>query len=471
VSIVDLLRALRKRWRVLVVVALIVEGLFALFVAQATSKYTATSQLYVTSPVTNPNAQYQQQIALQSLVSSLVSVVDKQPVLEPVVTKLGLPYSWQHLAGEVSASAPLNSVLINVSVVDPSPERAGKILAAVDQRFSTYAAQLSSLNGSPSTIKVTEDQPPVVSGSPTSPKVVLDLVIGALLGLAAGVAAALLRDALDTTVKSAEDISDRFRTVALGEIPFDRVTPKHPIATERVGQGARVEAFRQLRTNLQFVQIDEQPRSILVTSSLAYEGKSTTACNLAVALAQIGVDVILVDGDLRHPKVAQYLGVEPSVGLTSVLIGWTHWSEVLQDWGNEQFRLRVLAAGPMPPNPSELVAGEAMDRLLTELEDACDVVIIDGPPLLPVADSAVLGASASGTLLVVRQGKTRFQELARAINALEAVDARLYGVVLNMGRSPHAETRYYKYKYEGGENAPMPPAGGSAPDGRVTTSA
>jgi non-specific protein-tyrosine kinase len=200
-------------------------------------------------------------------------------------------------------------------------------------------------------------------------------------------------------------------------------------------QPGRAEAFRQIRTNLQFVHIDEPPRSILVTSPDAGEGKTATACNLAVALAQIGVNVILVDGDLRRPHVAEYMGLESSVGLTGALMGWTDWADALQDWGSDDASLRVLTSGQLPPNPSEMLARTQMAQLLGDLENACDVVIVDGPPLLPVADSAVLAAVVSGVVLVVRQGKTRQQQVARAMQSLGSVDARLYGVVLNMNRS------------------------------------
>jgi non-specific protein-tyrosine kinase len=458
VSIVDLGRALRKRWRIVVVGTLLVEALFAIIVLKSTPQYTAKSTLYITSPAeSNPTTQYIGQAATQSVVPSLVEVVRDQPVLEAVVTRLGLPYSWQHLEKNVSASVPLNSVLIHISVTDPSATRAALIANAIDDEFSSYIAKLPHLAGQAPLVNATVFQPAAAPSSPSSPKTTLDLVAGFLLGLAAGCGLALLRDSLDVTVKSTEEIGTRFGAVVLGAIPNDASTRKHPVAAVAGAPAAgRAEAFRQLRTNLQFVQIDEQPRSILVTSPVAEEGKTSVACNLAVVLAQIGVDVILLEGDLRRPRVAEYMGVERAVGLTSVLMGWTHWSEALQSWGAEDVRLRIMASGPLPPNPSEMLAGEHMDRLMTEMEDHCDVVIIDGPPLLPVADSALLAASATGTVLVVREGKTKRQHVARALAALEAVDARLYGIVLNGTRKDAVESAEYGRYFPQGSTPLIP---------------
>jgi non-specific protein-tyrosine kinase len=440
-------RALRKRWRVLIVTALIITLAGAAYVALVTPKYSSKAQLFVAgSDQSDPSSAYFSNLTSQQRVASYVDIIGSEAVLSPVVKQLGLPYTWQHLGGEVSASNATGTQVISVSATDSNAHRAADIANAVATRASTYLATLDSVGGSASPVKVTLFEHASPASSPSSPKVVLDVIAALLVGLALGVGLAVLRDSLDTSLKDIEDIKRRFRVAALGAIPFDRATPKNPIVVKTSGGIGRAEAFRQLRTNLQFVQIDEQPRSIVVTSSISDEGKTTTACNLAVVLAQVGVDVILVEGDLRRPRVAEYMGLESAVGLSSALMGWSPWQDAVQDWGSDSVRLRVLASGPLPPNPSEMLSGESMDRLLTDLEDNCDVVIIDGPPLLPVADSAVLAASATGTILVVRQGKTRHQQVARALQALTAVDGRLYGVVLNMARGSAIETEGYYYR-------------------------
>ncbi|HWB67969.1 MAG TPA: polysaccharide biosynthesis tyrosine autokinase [Mycobacteriales bacterium] len=449
-SLVDVGRALRKRWRVIVIVTLIAELLAAAYVALATPKYDAKAELFVTSPAGNasPATTFTTSSFIATQMSSYVDIARREPVLAPVVKQLGLPFGWQTLAGEVSAANPPNTALITVTVRDASAARAQAIANAVTQHFASEVEQIETVGSeTTSPVKATVVQRAVLPTSPSSPNLVLILAGVGVIGLALGIGLALLRSALDTSVKSPDDIRDRLKAVPLGTIPYDRDTPKHPVVVGQHGGAGRSEAFRQLRTNLQFVELDERPRSIVITSSVAGEGKTTTACNIAAALAQLGVNVILLEGDLRRPRVATYLGLENAVGLTSVLLGWTSWREALQDWGTGEAQLRVLASGPLPPNPSELIAGQQMRTLLQELEEECDVVIIDGPPLLPVADSTVLATTATGALLVVRQGKTRHDQVARAIQALEAVDARLYGVVLNMARRSAGAYDYDYYYY------------------------
>jgi non-specific protein-tyrosine kinase len=199
-----------------------------------------------------------------------------------------------------------------------------------------------------------------------------------------------------------------------------------------------------LRTNLQFVDIDCPPRSIVVTSSIPDEGKTTTAINLSIVLAQSGVRVLLIEADLRRPKISQYLGVESAVGLTNVLVGRTELHDAVQTWGRSG-ELKVLPSGPPPPNPSELLGTQGMADLIRELERDYDLVLIDAPPLLPVTDAAVIAGSASGAVMVVRHGHCRRDQLSSAVRSLHAVDATLYGVVLTMTPTKGANSGYYYY--------------------------
>jgi capsular exopolysaccharide synthesis family protein len=180
---------------------------------------------------------------------------------------------------------------------------------------------------------------------------------------------------------------------------------------------------------LQFVDI-EGARSFVVTSSIEREGKSTTATNLAITMADAGMRVLLIDADLPRPKVAQYLDVEGAVGLTDVLIGRATLGDTVQRWGRAQ--LHVLPAGMVPPNPSELLGSKAMQRLIETVEKEFDAVIIDAPPLLPVTDAAILAKRVGGVILVVAAGYARKQQVGGALAALQNVDVRPSGIVLTM---------------------------------------
>jgi non-specific protein-tyrosine kinase len=172
------------------------------------------------------------------------------------------------------------------------------------------------------------------------------------------------------------------------------------------------------------------------------EGKSTTACNLAIAMAQTGVRVCLVEGDLRRPRIADYLGVESAVGMTDVLIGRVPLEDALQSWGGGM--LEVLPSGPLPPNPSELLSSRGMDELMRSLEERFDLVLVDAPPLLPVTDGAILSTLTDGAVLCVRARSTRKDQLEQAVGALRAVDAKILGVVLTMvpAKGPDAYQGY-----------------------------
>jgi capsular exopolysaccharide synthesis family protein len=256
----------------------------------------------------------------------------------------------------------------------------------------------------------------------------------------------VLRETLDTSVKDPEQLARELDLPTLGAIAYDSDAPKRPLIVHVDPKSSRAESFRQLRTNLQFVDIDEAPRSIIFTSSIPEEGKTTTTVNLAIALAQSGVRVLLVEGDLRRPKMADYLGIEGAVGLTNVLIGRVSLADAIQPWGPDAL-LHVLSSGPSPPNPSELLGSQGMAELLRELEHNYDLVLIDAPPLLPVTDAAVLAALASGAVLVTRYGHTKREQLARAVEALRAVGVAVYGAVLTMTPTRGPDSYYYGYGY------------------------
>lgn len=216
------------------------------------------------------------------------------------------------------------------------------------------------------------------------------------------------------------------------------------VVTHRDPGAIPSEAFRVLRTNLQFLGLDAPLKSIMVTSASPGEGKTTTIANLAVAFAQAGMRVCLVDADLRRPMVAKLFGVENWVGLTTALIGQNSVDEVIRE--SVVDGLSILTSGPIPPNPAELLNSARMGGLLAQLQERFDMVLIDTPPVLAVADAAVLAPRTGGVLMVVRSGGVARQQAARAKASLEAVKARVLGVVLE-AVSPEGREGYYYYYY------------------------
>jgi non-specific protein-tyrosine kinase len=363
-----------------------------------------------------------------------------------VAEGLGIPA--EELAGKVSADAPLDTVLLNITVTDEFPERAQQIAAAVADEVVTLIPELETPDGqAQAPVKVTVIKEASLPGAPSSPRPLVNLALGLLVGLAIGVGAAVLRETLDTTVKGKGDLQGLTGSAPLGIIAHDPEAQKRPLVVQVESQSPRAEAFRQLRTNLQFVDVDRPLRSVVVTSPSADEGKSTTSCNLAITLSQAGMRTILVEADLRRPRVADYMGLEGAVGLTSVLTGVATLDDALQPWGRTA--MWVLASGPLPPNPSEILGSQQMLELLKTLEDRADVIVFDSPPLLPVTDAAVLARICDGAVLVVRHGNTRREQVTRALEALQGVDAKLLGTVLNRApvKGPDADSYGYAPGY------------------------
>ncbi|HWH30508.1 MAG TPA: polysaccharide biosynthesis tyrosine autokinase [Mycobacteriales bacterium] len=448
----DYARLLRVRRTLILTCLLLGLGSAAVATLAATPVYEARTTLFVAAAgdVAGASAAQAGNLFTQQRVKSYAEIVPSPRVTSPVVDSLGLALTPEQLAGKIEASAPLDSVLLNISVRDTSPELAARLTNAVAEQMIDVVDELERTSGAAtSPVKLSVVTPASVPGSPVSPRPALNLALGALVGLAVGVGAAVARETLDQRVKTPQQLQDQHELATLGVIAYDADAPKRPLIAHVAPQSPRAEAFRQLRTNLQFADIDQPPRSIVVTSSLAQEGKSTTTCNLAITLAQAGIDVVLVEGDLRRPRLGDYLGIEGAVGLTDVLIGRVEVDDALQHWGSTG-TLRVLPSGPCPPNPSELLGSRQMADVLHRLENR-GLVLIDGPPLLPVTDAAVIARQVSGAVLVVRVNSTRNDHVAKALGDLRGVGAHVYGAILNMAptKGPDAYRYGYGYGYYG----------------------
>jgi capsular exopolysaccharide synthesis family protein len=298
-------------------------------------------------------------------------------------------------------------------------------------------------NGGTSPVSLSIITPAEAPNVPSAPNTRLNLALGFISGLLIGLVAALLRATFDVRIRGEADLRRVSNAPLLGGISFDQDATRKPLLTQAAPQSPRAESFRQLRTNLQFANVSGRAKTVLVTSSLPGEGKSTTATNLSIALAQAGQTVCLVDADLRRPMVNEYLGLDRNAGLTTALVGAEDVNSLLQPWGEDS--LYVLTSGRIPPNPSELLGSEEMKFLIGRLEEAFDVVIIDAPPLLPVTDAAVLSQHVGGVVIVVGTQKLKQHDLEKSLNALALVGANLLGIVLN--RLPVRGADAYAYGY------------------------
>jgi capsular exopolysaccharide synthesis family protein len=435
VELRDYIRILRKGWILIVAVTLVGVAAGALSSILATPRYVSSTQLFVSvqsADASTANELVQGGNAAQQKVSSYVDVVTSTSVLSPVIEELGLTVTPRELAEQVSAEAPVDTVLINITVEDDDAEQAALIANAVGESFADVVVDdlESPADDGPSLVQIATIEPAIAALSPSSPRTTLNLALGLLVGLALGVAAAVLRSTLDTRIHGAHDVEQVSSAPILGGISFDPGAKKRPLIVHADPRSPRAESFRSLRTNLQFVNLESASRCFVMTSSLPGEGKTTTTSNLAVALAETGASVAVVDGDLRLPRLADTMGLEGAVGLTDVLIGRADLQDVLQPWGRGT--LFVLPAGRIPPNPSELLGSKAMVSLIESLTSSFDYVLIDAPPLLPVTDAAILSKLTGGAIVVAAAGRTTRHELQSAMRTLEHIGGRVLGLVLTM---------------------------------------
>lgn len=441
----ELLRILRRHW--ILIVALTLGGLLVGGTSAVLTKptYVAETQLFVAIQNSGSIQELQQGNSFsQARVQSYVKTADTPIVLQPAIDALGLNLTSDQLAGRIKATSDPNTVLITLTASDTSPVQAAAMSQAVADSLVRVVENLEKPKaGGTAPVGLFVIKPATPPVSPSAPDTKLNLLLGLLLGLGTGMGLAMVRATLDNRIRGELDLRHVTDAPLLGGISFDPNATGKPLLTQTGAQSPRAESYRQLRTNLQFANVSGQAKSVLVTSSVPGEGKSTTATNLALALAQAGQSVCLIDADLRRPMVSEYLGLDSSAGLTTALVGAADINELLQHWGED--RLYVLTSGQIPPNPSELLGSDEMKQLLLRLEDAFDAVVIDAPPLLPVTDAAVLAQHVTGVVLVVGADKLKRQDLEKSLNALELVRAKLLGIVLN--RLPTKGPDAYEYGY------------------------
>ena len=419
--------------------------------ALTTPTYESTTRLFVsTSGNDSASDLLTGNSFTQQRVKSYADIVTSPAVLDNVVAELGLQDISDKLPDNIKATVPLNTIILEITVTDNSPFRAASIANAVASSLEEVVTNLETVDPTlASPVKLSVVQPGQLAKSPAAPRPFINLAVGALVGLALGFGAALLRESLDLRIRSVEDVPAKSGVVSvLGGIVFDPTAEANPLIVHTSPKSTRAEAFRQLRTNIQFIEAAEDRKSIVVTSSIPAEGKSSTIANLAIAMADTGAKVLLIDCDLRKPKMHKYFSIEGAVGLTNLLVGQVEQADVVQRWGRKH--LDLLPAGQIPPNPSELLGSEAMKKFLGKAEEEYDVVLIDSAPLLPVTDAAILSKLAGGIVLVVAVGKTTKPQLSAALGHVESVGGRVLGFIMNKIPTKGVDAYRYRYSYKYG---------------------
>ena len=433
---------LRRGW-VVVLLMIVVCGAGGLLLSSLQEPvFRSTAILYVTSG-SEDTAQtaYQGSLASQQRVSSYARLVDSDAVVGSALEGAPLSLSLGAAKDMLSASTTPETVLLSISAEGEDSAVAARLANAVAQSMTTYVSQLETPTGGGAPLaKVTVVTPAGESGTPISPRTKRNTVIGLGLGLLLGIIAVFGRDRYNNKVGGESELAAAAQAPVLASVPSDSLLRARGLIDFSSGATLAAESYRKLRTNLSFTSVDRPFRRIIVTSALEAEGKTTTAINLAAALAETGQRVVLVDADLRRPQVNYRTGRMGDVGFTNYLKGDGGMNDLLQPTDVENFW--VLASGPKPPNPAELLGSKRAGEGIEELSAHFDYVIIDTPPLLPVTDAAVIARWADGVLLAARANQTRLPNIVSAIEQLDAVQATLIGLVLT-----DVPTRGGAYKY------------------------
>ncbi|GGI46698.1 capsular exopolysaccharide synthesis family protein [Agromyces flavus] len=445
----DYLRGLRRHWLAITLMTLLGVGTAYGWSLLQTPVYEATA-----SGVVQAKTEYEigQLIsddgAARAKVPTLLDMAGWKEVAEEAIDDLGLTASPEAVAARVTVENPENTSIIKFTARANTPEEAAALAQAW---IDALAVTVTAVDGddNPTQISIYSAAAATVPSAPVFPDTRTALIVGGVLGLGAGIAFALIRTASDRRIRATDDVEAKLHVPVMGTIPSSPVlagVSSLLTGTPNERSFPVAEALRTLRTNLRFMDVDNPPRKIVVTSPLPGDGKSTIACNLALTLARSGEPVVLVDGDLRRPMVASNLELPGGAGLSDVLTGRASVADVLQRTPHDA-HLLVLAAGTIPPNPSEVLGSARMRQLLEDLAKHA-TVIIDAPPLLAVTDGAVLTQQADGALLVVGVGKTNYDFVEKALDAVHKVNGRALGLVLNKvplkggDASPYAAAAY-----------------------------
>lgn len=376
------------------------------------------------------------------------ALMTERPLLVQVSNQLGLTMRPEDLAKEINVTPQPNTQILDVAVRDTNPtlarDLANQLVAALVAEVKQFQQQEAQLPNSRSGDDLVVVSPAVLPDRPVSPNKTLNVAIAFAAGLAVAVGIAFLLDYLDQSIKSDEELTERVGLIAVGHIAF--VAAGQGKGGELVtldSSSHASEAYKALRTSLLFSAIDQELKVIVITSAEQGEGKSRTAANLAVALAHAENRTLLVDADFRRPSQHRIFGRIRNVGLSNLILRDMNPNEVVG--GVETVpNLWLLASGPTPPNPSELLGSGRMKELMAWLSEQFAYVIIDTPPVNAVTDASILAASAGGTILVVEQGRTTVPALQHAKQVLDRVGAHTIGAVMNKLR---AQGGSYSYAY------------------------
>ena len=439
---------------IILICALLSSGVGLYYVKTAPRLYTSTSRIFISTPSSSVDisALAEGSSFSQQRVKSYAQVISSPYTLGPVVKKLNLNISPEALAGEVSASAEQDTVLIDLSVTDADPVRAADLANAIASQFEITAQLLEvdsgGAGGTSSPVKVTQISQATPSSTPSSPSFNKDMAGSVAIGAGIGMLIAYWRYRLQNTVKNSSHLQGLPLLMAAG---FDPLAWESPLISDIDKYSPRAESFRLLRTNILNASQTKLIRTIGVTSALSGEGKTTTAANLSISLAQLGKEVLLIEADLRRPRLSNYFNLDRESGTSEMLLTASvapRYLSLTKFIKKTKIKgLSVITSGKIPDYPAELLGSEKFGPILRVLSEKFDFIVVDLPPSLPVADAAIVGGLLDGNLIVIKAGDTRIPQFKGVVNLLQSNHAPILGCCINMIPFDSRDAEDYGYQY------------------------
>ncbi|ALX66287.1 polysaccharide biosynthesis tyrosine autokinase [Microbacterium sp. XT11] len=441
--------AIRKFWYVIIGMA-VIGGAVAYGISSTTTpQFQSTATLYfamnqgTTGTDLNQGSTY-----TQSQMLSFAQLATSSRVLAPVIDDLGLDSTPKELTRNIAITIPQDTTILSVEVTSTSAKRAAEIANAISEELSGAVEEIvaKSVDQKPTIVPSVIDEA-VVPQFQSLPNKSRDGALGGVLGLVLGILVAFIATIADTKVRNEAALARVTDLPYLGSITRTKRGTDAGLITVREPRSHIAEDFRRVQSALAFANVDGESRRLLITSASPAEGKSTFSANLAVTLADLGERTLLIDADLRRPRAGEIFGLDSSVGLTSVVLGSVDLSEAVVPWRASGPNL--LLSGEVPPNSASVLTSHAFADVLDEAGEGNDVVVIDSPPVLTVADTNLLAPLADGVVIVVDASKTSRPQLAATIRTLEGAGASIIGIVLNKVRLARGRTTYYTEEKSG----------------------
>lgn len=446
-----LLGVLLRAWWVLLLAGLLGGAIAFGYSSTLAPIYQSTASTYFSMRSASSGSDINQGSAYtQSQMLSFAQLAMSSLVLDEVRQDLDADLTNAQIRNMTTVTIPQNTVILDVTAGSTDAEFAAEVANSIAENLALVVDDISPKDDAgQATVVARVIEPATPAAFQSSPNKQRDAILGAFAGVLLAALAIIVWTLLDTRVRSEEALRRITDLPVLGAIPQRKDVQRRAIVVAEPN-GTSAEAYRRVRSSLRFAAVEHDISAIAVTSSIPGEGKTSTAVNLALTYAEAGMRVLLVDADLRRPMVAETLGLENSVGLTTMLVGAVVFEDAALQWGDTS--LWVLPAGEVPPNPAELLASARMTDLLRELHHDFDMMVVDTAPLLSVADATIISQSVDTTIVVADVTKVHLAQLARSLEALDRARAQVAGVVFSrVKRQRGDDYNYYYYGPSGGK--------------------